>query len=151
MWNRGVVVQNEMMYHRGEANGPADMRFPAGLAFNSLFGADPDRADGWRLTTDGRVIQQVPAGETRFLIHWSAEIYMGIDELKVAMDHTDDLTHERVFDSFIKDLRSRGRTFPMPSDPFNDTAFIRLLSRTYDVGMPRNYPAEAPGPHQAAA
>jgi hypothetical protein len=151
MWNQGVVVQNEMMYHRGEANGPIDMRFPAGLAFHSLFGADPERTDGWRITTDGQAIQKIPPEETRFLVHWSAEIYMDMDELKVVMDHTDDLTHERVFDTFIKDLRVRGLTFPMPSAPFTDTAFIRLLSKTYDVGTPRIYPAEAPGPHQAAA
>jgi hypothetical protein len=139
------------MYHRGEANGPTDMRLPTGLAFNSLFSADPGSAEGWRLTTDGRTIQQVPPEETRFLVHWSAEIYMDMDELKVAMDHTDDLTHEQVFDRFIKDLRARGLTFPVPSDPFTDTAFIRLLSKTYDVGTPRIYPADAPGPQQAAA
>jgi hypothetical protein len=151
MWNRGVVVQNEMMYHRGEANGPADMRFPAGLAFHSLFGAAPKTAEDWQITTDGRVIQTIPPQETRFLVHWSAEIYMDMDELKVVMDGTDDLTHERVFDMFIKDLRARGVTFPVPSDPFADTAFVRLLNKTYDVGAPRFYPAEAPGPNQAAA
>jgi hypothetical protein len=127
------------------------MRFPSDLAFQSLFGADPERADGWRITTDDRVIQQIPPEETRFLVHWSAEIYMDMDELKVAMDHTDDLTHERVFDIFIMNLRARGLTFTVPSDPFTDTAFIRLLNKTYDVGAPRIYPAEAPGPRHAAA
>lgn len=151
MWNRGVVVQNEMMFHRGEENGPHDMRFPAGLAFNSLFEADPDRADGWEITTDGRVIQKIPAEEMRFLVHWGAEIYMDLDELRTVMDGTDDLTHEQVFDIFIADLRARGIAFPMPSDPMRDTAFIRLLNKTYDVGTPRLYPAEAPFSQQAAA
>ena len=151
MWNRGVVVQNEMMYHRGESNGPEDMRFPRGLAFNSLFGADPASSGDWQITTDGRAIQTVPPEETRFLVHWGAEIYMDMDELKVVMDGTDDLSHERVFDMFIADLRARGLTFPMPTDPMADVAFIRLLTKTYDVGTPRIYPAEAPGPQQAAA
>lgn len=151
MWNRGVVVQNEMMYHRGEANGPEDMRFPAGLAFHSLLDADPERDDGWRITTDGRTIQRIPPEETRFLVHWSAEIYMDLDELKVVMDGTDDLTHERVFDMFDADLKARGINVPVPSEPFTDTAFIRLLNKTYDVGTPRFYPEEAPGPLRAAA
>jgi hypothetical protein len=151
MWNRGVVVQNEMMYHRGEANGPEQMRFPDGLAFHSLFDADPERTDGWRITTDGHAIQHIPPEETRFLVHWSAEIYMDIEELKVVMDGTDDLTHERVFDTFVEDLRARGIAFTVPSDPFADTGFIRLLNKTYDVGTPRIYPAEAPGPRRAAA
>ena len=43
--NRGVVVQNELMLHRGEANGPLDQRFPNGLAFHSLFGGAPRDAE----------------------------------------------------------------------------------------------------------
>ena len=151
MWNRGVVVQNEMMYHRGEANGPAAMRHPAGLAFNSLLRADPAVADGWQITTDGKVIQDIPADELRFLVHWSAEVYADLAELKVVMDQTDDLTHERVFDMFIQDLRSRGIAFEAPSDPLHDRAFIHLLTSVYDPGAPRYYPAEAPGPQQSAA
>jgi hypothetical protein len=148
MWGRAVVVQNEMMYHRGEAGGPAEMRLPQGLAFESLFGADPESRDGWQITTGGKVIQKVPASETRFLVHWGAEIYADYDELKKVMDHTDDLTHERVFDTFIADLRARGHSFDVPSDPLRDREFIKLLTRVYDLGRPRIYPVEAPGPHQ---
>ena len=151
MWNRGVVVQNEMMYHRGEENGPADLRFPKGLAFDSLFAADPDVSDGWRITTDGSVIQKIPAEEMRFLVHWSAEVYQDMAELKVVMDQTDDLTVERVFDIFNKDLRARGQTFEVPTDPLRDRAFIKLLTKVYDPGTPRIYPQEAPGPHRVAA
>ncbi|HSB97133.1 MAG TPA: hypothetical protein VLC91_11830 [Spongiibacteraceae bacterium] len=151
MWNRGVVVQNEMMYHRGEANGPLEMRHPQGLAFNSLFGADPDVADGWQITTDGKVIQRIPAQETRFLVHWSADVYEDFAELKKNMDHSDDLTHEQVFDTFVKDMRARGLKFDVPSDPLHDGDFIKLLNQTYDVGTPRIYPPEAPGPQQMQA
>jgi len=151
MWNRGVVVQNEMMYHRGEANGPVEMRHPQGLAFNTLFGADPEVADGWQLTTDGYVIQRLPADETRFLVHWGAEVYRDYAELKKVMDHNDDLSHDKVFEIFVKDLRERGVPFEMPSDPLHDRDFVRVLSATYDLGAPRFYPAEAPGPHQHAA
>lgn len=31
VYNRGVVVQNEMLMHRGEANGPLEQQVPAGL------------------------------------------------------------------------------------------------------------------------
>ena len=151
MWNRGVIVQNDVMYHRGESNGPLDQRHPQGLAFNSLFGADPAVGDGWQITTDGKVIQRIPASETRFLVHWNAEVYEDLAELKKVMDQTDNLTHEQVFDLFIKDLRTRGLQFEMPSDPLHDRDFIRLLSNTYDLGTPRFYPADAPGPQQQAA
>lgn len=148
MWNRAVVVQNEMMYHRGEANGPLDQRLPKGLAFESLFGADPETDDGWQITTGSNVIQKVPAQEMRFLVHWGAEIYSDYAELKMVMEHSDDLTHEQVFDIFIKDMRQRGHDFAVPTDPLHDREFIKLLTAVYDLGTPRIYPAEAPGPHQ---
>jgi hypothetical protein len=147
-WNRGVVTQNEMMYHRGEACGPMDKRMPEGLAFESLWSADPATADGWQITTGNRVIERVSAQETRLMLHWTASIYADMAEMKLVFEHKDDLTHERVFDIFTADLRARGITFAVPSDPLSDREFIRLLTRTYDSGRPAIYPREAPGPHQ---
>ena len=148
MWNHAVLVENEMMFHRAEAGGPVDQRKPEGLALNTLFGADPDIADGWQLTTDDKVIQKVPAQEMRLMVHWGAEIFMDYAELKMVMEHSDDLTHDQIFDIFIKDLRARGHSFEMPTDPMRDQGFIKLLTNVYDPGVPRFYPAEAPGPHQ---
>lgn len=151
MWNRAVVVENEMMYHRGEPNGPVDQRMPKGLAFESLFEADPAVADGWRLRTGDTVIQTVPAQEMRFLVHWSAQVYKDLDDLRTVMEHSDDLTHDQVFDMLIADMRTRGLTFEMPTNPLRDTTFIRLLTSVYDTGTPRLYPPEAPGPSHLMA
>jgi hypothetical protein len=142
MWGRAVVVENEMMYHTAEACGPSSMRRPEGLAFNSLMSADLETADGWRITTEDRVIQRLPAEEMRFLVHWGADIFMDYQELKVTLDHKDDITHEQIFDMFIKDLRARGETFEVPTDPLRDTAFIQLLTRVYDPGKPAILPPE---------
>jgi hypothetical protein len=148
MWGRAVVVENEMMYHTAESNGPSKMRKPEGLAINSLMSADPDSADGWQITTDGKVIQRIPADEFRFLIHWGADIFMDYQELKVSLDHSDDLTHEQVFDIFIADMRARGETFEMPTDPLHDPKFVMTLSRIYDLGLPAIFPPE---PEEALA
>jgi hypothetical protein len=142
MWNRAVVVENEMMYHAAQSNGPAALRRPEGLAIDSLFSADPESEDGWRITTGDRVIQRIPAAEMRFLVHWGARVYMNDEELRVEQDHTDDLTHERAFEIFVADLRARGESFELPSDPFRDRAFIRLLNRVYDLGTPSVMPPE---------
>jgi hypothetical protein len=148
MWGRAVVVENEMMFHTAEACGPSAMRKPAGLAVNSLMEADPENPGAWRITTDGEVIQRVPEEEFRFLVHWGADIFMDFAELKRSLDHTDDLTHEQVFDMLIADLRARGETFEVPSDPLTDPRFIGLLTRVYDPGMPAMFPPE---PEEAAA
>ncbi|WP_420381777.1 hypothetical protein [Novosphingobium sp.] len=142
MWGRAVVVENEMMFHTAEANGPAALRRPAGLTIASMMEADPDQPAGWRITTDGQVIQHVPEEEFRFLVHWGADIYMDYAELKRGLDHTDDITHEQVFDMLIADLRARGETFEVPSDPMTDQRFIGLLTRVYDPGTPSMFPPE---------
>ena len=142
MWGRAVVVENEMMYHTAQANGPVAMRRPPGLKFGSVMEADPEVHGGWRILTDGRVIQQIPEQEFRFLVHWSAYVYADLDELKLVRDHTDDLSHERVIDTLVADLRRRGEQFQMPADPLSDKAFIALLTRVYDVGLPLHFPPE---------
>jgi hypothetical protein len=148
MWGRAVVVENESMYHTAEACGPAALRKPDGLAITSVMEADPDAADSWQIVTDGKVIQRIPAEEFRFLVHWGADIFMDFQELKVALDHSDDLTHDRVFDIFVSDLRRRGVAFAMPADPLTDIDFIDLLVRTYDPGKPAIFPPE---PEERAA
>ena len=130
-----------MMYHTAASNGPPSMRRPQGLAINSLLDADT-AGDGWNIKTDDKVIQEIPAEEMRFLIHWGADIFMDYNELKVALDHTDDLTHDQVFDTFIKDLKARGERFEVPTDPMTDPDFIALLTRVYDPGMPSIMPEE---------
>ncbi len=142
MWGRAVVVENEMMFHTAESCGPIAERKPAGLAFHSLMEPDPDSQGGWRITTDGAVIQRIPEEEFRFLVHWGANLYRDLDELKTALDHTDDLTHDRVFDGFAADLKQRLGGFSMPSDPLTDRAFIELLNATYGVDRPRYFPPE---------
>jgi hypothetical protein len=139
MWGRAAVVENEVMYHGANACGREEMRRPEGLAINSTFSADP-QSDGWQIITDGKVIQQVPADEMRLLLHWGADIYMNLDEMTVALDHTDDLTHERIFDIFISELRARGVSFTMPSDPLQDPEFIQLLTKEFDPGLPTIMP-----------
>lgn len=148
MWGRGVVVENEMMYHTAEANGPSALRMPAGLAFESVL--EPDGNADWKITTGGQSIQSLPVDEIRMLVHWSADIYMDFEELRTALDQSDDLTHEQVFDIFIADLRKQGVPFKMPADPMFDPDFIALLSATYNPGTPAIYPPTPVEPPMAA-
>lgn len=141
MWGRGVVVENEMMFHRADACGPPAQRRPVGLDITSQFGADPDSSDGWRISSGDRVIQRIPAEEMRFLVHWGARLYMDYEELRVDFDHTDDIKPERAIGMLIADLRARGERFLEPSDPMNDRSFVRLLARAYDVA-PVNDPRD---------
>jgi hypothetical protein len=143
LWGRAVVVENEMMFHHGQACGPLAERRPQGLDITSRFGADPDAAYGWRITTGESVIQRIPAAEMRFLVHWGARIYSDFDEMKIALDHSDDISREQALGMLIDDMRRRGVAFATPTDPMNDRGFVRLVSQVYDIGGPANIPPDA--------
>ena len=135
LWNKGVVVQNEMMFHRGDPVGRPDERDTPGLKHRSLIGYDAEH-DDWAITTDGEVIRRYRPEQMRLLVHWSAEVYSDLDEVKKNLDHSDDLTHEVVFERLLADMRARGVNVAEPSDPLHDQAFIRALIATYSAARP---------------
>jgi hypothetical protein len=132
MWNRGVVVQNELMFHRGDPVGRPEERTVEGLAHRSLFQHRPTEGD-WVITTDGEVVRRYAPEQIRLLVHWSAEVYRDLDDVKQVMDHTSDLTHDRVFDTLVADLRAKGVAVVEPTDPMHDEAFIHTLLSTYTI------------------
>ena len=132
LWNKSVVVQNELMFHRGDPVGRPEERDVPGLKHRSLIGYDAG-ADEWAVTTDGEVIRRYRPEEMRLLVHWSAQVYSDMDEVKRSMDHSDDLTHDVVFERLLADMRSKGVDVAEPSDPLHDTAFIRALISTYTI------------------
>ncbi|KUI25902.1 hypothetical protein AU195_05555 [Mycobacterium sp. IS-1496] len=144
VYNRGVVVQNEMMVHRGEANGPLEQQVPAGLAFDTVFTGDPADRNQWVLKNGDDVIARHHTDELRFLVHWSAEVFSDYDELKKNMDHSDDLTIERALDTLVKDVNAQGIKLAMPDNPLHDPQFIQTLNAAYDLGGPAAYPEAAP-------
>jgi hypothetical protein len=141
MWNRGVVVQNEMMYHRGDPVGPPEDRAIEGMKNRSVLGYD-ESSDSWAVTTDGEVIRRYQPEQIRFLVHWNAEMYADMAEVKKVMDHTDDLTLEQVVGTLLADMRSRGVKITEPSDPLHDPDFIQALMHTYDVSVTTDWLTE---------
>ena len=144
VYNRGVVVQNEMMVHRGEANGPLEQQVPAGLAFDTVFTGDPDDRNGWLLKNDDQVIARHHTDDLRFLVHWSAEVFSDYDELKKNMDGSNDLTIDKAIDMLVDNLAKAGIKLDIPSAPLHDAQFIGALNAAYDIGAPATYPEAAP-------
>jgi hypothetical protein len=140
LWNKGVVVQNEMMFHRGDPVGRPDERDLPGLKNRSLLGYDAG-ADEWAITTDGEVIRQYRPEEMRLLVHWSAEVFTDRDELARNNDRSQDLSLDTVVDRLLGDLRRRGIQVADPSDPLHDTDFIRVLTDTYSIAPTTDWAA----------
>ncbi|MGW0664203.1 hypothetical protein [Streptodolium elevatio] len=132
LWNKGVVVQNEMMFHRGDPVGRPDERDTPGVKHRSVIQYDADRGD-WTAMTDGEVIRRYAPNEMRLLVHWNAELYNDLDEVKASMNPADDLTHDVVFGRLLADMRARGIKVTEPTDPLHDKEFIRALIDAYSI------------------
>jgi hypothetical protein len=143
MWGKAVVVENEMMFHHGQATGPVAQRKPQGLDITTTFGADPEDPTGWQLETFGKVNQKVPAPEMRFLVHWGARLFKDMADLKRTYEHTDDITADTAINMLIDDMKQRGLDFEVPTDPLHDNAFVGAVARAYNIGGPTNIPADA--------
>jgi hypothetical protein len=120
------------MFHRGDSVGRPDERHVEGVKCRSTFAYDGGD-DAWDVLTDGERVHRYQPDQIRFLAHWNAELYEDMEELKKVMDHTDDLTHQRVVDVLIADMRAQGITVAEPNDPFHDVDWIQKLIHTYTI------------------
>ncbi len=143
MWGRAVVVENEIIFHHGQATGPVAQRKPQGMDITSTFSADPQDPTGWKSDTLGKTIQNVPAQEMRFLIHWGARLFKDMADFKRTYEHTDDINAEQAINMLLDDMRKRGVKSETPTDPMNDRNFVAVLSQAYDIGGPANIPPDA--------
>jgi hypothetical protein len=142
MWNRGVVVQNELMFHMADGNGPIEMRSNKALTIQSKMDPDPEHSGDWRITSDDVMLRRIPASEVRFMFHWGCEVYTDESDLSRSLEGSDDLSLDQVFDMFIEDLRAKGITCRKPPDPVNDVGFIKLLTNNYQLDAPTLSPEE---------
>ncbi|WP_420381798.1 hypothetical protein [Novosphingobium sp.] len=143
MWGKAVVVENEMMFHHGQATGPVGQRTPQGMDITTTFGADPQDATGWQLETFGQVNQKVAGKDMRFLVHWGARLFSDMADLKRTYEHTDDITADTAIGMLIDNMKKRGIAFEVPTDPLHDNAFVGIVAQAYDIGGPTNIPADA--------
>lgn len=139
--NTAIVSDNSQMFHRREANGPKDLRDCPDLDIHTVVEWAGD--DQWVLTNDGVEIGRFTEENRRALFHWTGLVFQDKAEVMTYLEHTDDLTLDMVFETLIADMKTKGLSFPEPSDPLNDPEFIALLTKTYAMS-PSEYPAEAP-------
>ena len=143
MWGRAVVVENEMMFHTAEAcAAPRRSGCRKGWLSIRPLSPIPQSTAAGRSSRTVRSVQQIPEEEFRFLVHWGANVFLDFEELKTTRDHTDDLTHDRVFETFVEDLRKRDVEFEVPTRPLEDKQFIKLLNDVYGIERPLHFPPE---------
>jgi predicted enzyme related to lactoylglutathione lyase len=139
--NTCILSDNSKMYHRRESNGPVHQRDYPDLRLESLLHRE-DTGD-WVIRNGDQEIARYGDQDMRTLFHYTALVFDELPDVRKYLDHTDDLTHEKVFEILTHDLKRRGIEFAEPADPMTDPDFIALLNKTYEMA-PKEYPKEAP-------
>ena len=133
--NRGVVGDNDTMFHRVAPIGNANPRKIEGATLDvELFASESDR--GWVAKDDGVELLKYQERDVRVSISWKAEVFADAESARVREEHLDDLGLDFVLRSFADDLSSKGIQISIPEDPFHDHEFTRALNQAYPLPVP---------------
>ncbi|CAM5642876.1 hypothetical protein GCM10010261_20910 [Streptomyces pilosus] len=145
--NTCVLSDNSLMYHRRESSGPAHLRDHPRIRLESRL--HHEEGD-WVIRNGEEEIGRFGDKDMRSLFHYTALVFDDLPDVRRYLDHTDDLSHDKVFGILMQDLKHKGASFREPEDPMTDTDFIAVLDKTYAMA-PDTYPTEAPLVRRSAA
>jgi hypothetical protein len=86
---------------------------------------------GWRIGPAEAPVARYRPDEVRFSVSWKAYCYRDDEERRIADEHRDDLSLERILDTLAHDLRARGKTVPA-----DESELARALIETYILFPP---------------
>lgn len=131
MWNRGVVGDNEFMWHRTGAIGTDEeqQQVRARMRYDNTLHALPD--GGWEMRNNDEVLCRFAPGRIRISLLWKANVFTNESHLASFEDQRLNLTIEKVVDLYIADLGERGHRVSVPSDPLSDVNWRELLQSVY--------------------
>jgi hypothetical protein len=119
--NIALIADNDRMYHRIGRIGHLNTDMPRMSAAAEI---QPDGDGRWAIRENGEIRATYPDRSIRLSVLWRADVR----EKVLSADH---LTLDRIMAIFTADLRRRGVSFQIPSDPLSDTAWILLLQRVF--------------------
>jgi hypothetical protein len=118
--NTALVADNDRIYHRIGAVGPADVATREVPTSSTII----HRVDEWDVVNGDRTIASYGDPEVRLSILWKARV-------RLADDHIPDpLTPDRVLDTFGADLARREIDVALPRSCL-DTTWVDVVHRTY--------------------
>jgi len=131
--NRAVVGDNDVMFHRVAAVGSTDAQLPEGDGVRAELCYEPGEPAPWTIIDAGRTLARHPDRDVRVSVSWKAEVFADAKAARVRDDHTDDLTLDRVLETFRVDLRERGVSQDWSGDLLSDPGFTTAVTAAYPV------------------
>ena len=145
--NRAVVGDNDFMFHRVDAIGPANAPGTEDVSLSSELFALEDGS--WEVREGEAVLARYPSEALRVSVSWKALVFRNAEAARRYDEGEDTLELDAVVARLIEDLEARGQHVELPAEPLHDTAFIEALSRAYAL-PDRVYPSEAETRRHAA-
>lgn len=136
MDNRGVVGDNDLMFHRVAAVGPAGTKMPEGDPLRSELVYDGQEAKPWAIVDEGHVLARHSERDVRISISWKAEVFPDAQAAQQRESHDDDIDLAFVVDRFLEDLAARDMECHRPADAVGDPEFVRILGEAYPIAIP---------------
>lgn len=125
--NRGIISDNQRMYHYVDAFGGEGAR---------SFALQPDSAliadgDSWALTGSGGIVHRYAPEEIRISLLWKAVMFRDEEDARIHDEHLDDISLDEAIEILREDAARRGIAIARPGDPLHDVAFTHDLERAF--------------------
>lgn len=130
MWNKGVIADNEVMWHRVGAIGTLQQQALRPTTVPGDARMHWTR-HGWEARQGERQLARFSANEVRISFVWKAYVFRDEDHLRSFEDKAYDLDLDTVVDMLCADLAARALPSRRPGDPLDDPEWRRLLLGTY--------------------
>ncbi len=128
--NRCVLADNEYMFHRVGAVGPASEQGKyEDIGYDVVL--ELDENDRWHVRENNKIRASFDFGQVRISVLWKAHCFKNERMAAIYDDHSDDLDAGKIVEMFCQDLKSRGISFQEPGDLSTDTAWKDLLVTHY--------------------
>jgi hypothetical protein len=131
LWNRGVMSDNEYMFHGVAPIGAPEDRARLQGALRASDMLHFAGEDGWEIRDGERVAHRLRPEQVRVSLLWKAYVFKDERHLASFEDVSMNLTLDQVVDIYLHDLAGRGLPAKPPADPLADEAWKRLLESTY--------------------
>jgi hypothetical protein len=130
-WNRGVMCDNEYLFHGVSPVGTAEDRAKLEGTLNGRERLHAVGESAWEIRDGDRVIHSLASDQLRISLLWKAYVFRDEQHLASFENPAMNLTIDQMVEIYIDDLATKGIRMSRPKDLFTDEGWREVLEATY--------------------
>lgn len=136
--NKGVLADNEYMFHRvGAVGRTEDWLAPDAVPYNARLHLEDDT---WAMRDGDQMLETFATENVRLSILWKAYCFRSEADAQAFDDRSDDLNPHLIASLFLDDLSTKGIACTAPHDDFTNPEWQRVLEAAYSAPIPPERP-----------